>query len=243
MCKSPHTYLAVSLLTVRSWSSLFPFTLSLSYCCVSVSTPSSYVLCLVVPHSHPLASHSQTLLTGQAIIPLSLTTFHWHILFSHSALLHTCCGNLVSDTLSACPAIPSVCPTDMIPPSVPLTPPCLLFAPPTWGFPLSLQVELVDLLSSVDYAHIGCAEHTTTGRMGELQQQALDTVFWLMGSDDQRVRDSAADGLARWEPSEAAVQCIAIVQHSLTLHQLAYSIKCLAFSGNAVVCRDLSWSH
>ena len=61
----------------------------------------------------------------------------------------------------------------------------------------SLQVELVDLLSSLDYAHIGCVEHTATGRMGELQQQVLDTVFWLLGSDDQRVRDSAAEGLAR----------------------------------------------
>ena len=55
----------------------------------------------------------------------------------------------------------------------------------------------MDLLSSLDYAHIGCIEHTTTGRMGELQQQVLDTVFWLLGSDDQRVRDSAAEGLAR----------------------------------------------
>ena len=55
----------------------------------------------------------------------------------------------------------------------------------------------MDLLSSLNYAHIGCIENAVTGRMGELQGQVIDTVFGLMGSDDQRVRDSAAEGLAR----------------------------------------------
>ena len=53
------------------------------------------------------------------------------------------------------------------------------------------------LLSAVNYTHICCAEYLLYGRGGDRQREALDTVFELLGSEDQRVRDIAADGLAK----------------------------------------------
>ena len=136
MCKSPHTYLAVSLLTVHSWSSLFPFSLSLSSCCVSVSTPSSYVCTLscgstlkptdftltIPPHRssyHPSFSHYFPL--ASLILSLCYCTHAMGILS-----LTLCLPVLPSFRLPHPhdSSLPAVCPTHM-------TPPSLLFAPPT----------------------------------------------------------------------------------------------------------------
>jgi huntingtin len=74
-----------------------------------------------------------------------------------------------------------------------------------------VKVALVQLLSSVNYAHVCAAEYIVHSRGGHRQEEALETVFELLGSDDQRVRDIAAEGLAKLVPnlcfgeSEAAV--------------------------------------
>ena len=64
------------------------------------------------------------------------------------------------------------------------------------------QTELLSVLSSINYVHISGTEAAAQVSLGALESQAIDTVFALLGSEDQRVRDAAAEAVAKWDSQD-----------------------------------------